>query len=121
MTQNWMGGEWSYEDGLREQAERKEKWFQNVLIDASPAVLDALCRKTGREGLRGILHEGSLYWWSAWLGTHNDAVHWMKIDHSGRDNCVEIHLCDDDTIGLFAFDNETLALAEAHPSLEGKL
>lgn len=117
--------EWSYEDGLRLQAERREKWFQNVLVNPSASEVARLCRASTREdGIRGIIVGDDLYWWDPWLATHGDAIRWMKINlhrEKPRLGCVEAHLCDDGKIGLCGDDDETLAALEAHRTLVGMI
>ncbi|UTU08142.1 hypothetical protein CcrC1_gp456 [Caulobacter phage C1] len=107
--------DWSFEDGRREQAQRREKWFQNVLIDASYNDLVGIA--DAREGLRGLWRDGRLYWWNPWLATHAQAGRWLGNDGRLLDDEVEMHVDEDGMLHLSAWTWETLHKAEAHPSL----
>lgn len=101
----------------REQAQRKERWSQEVRINPSARDLARLTLTAKGEGLRGLLHRGDLYWWQAWYATHADALRWMKIASGKVDIGVEMHVCADGEIALSAFDEDTLHAALNHFTL----
>lgn len=104
----------------REQADRKERWTKEVRINPSASDLVRLTRAAEGQGLRGMLHDGDLYWWQAWFATHNDALNWMGIAGSKLAGGVEMHVFDDGEIGLTAFEDAVCEAALQHPTLLGQ-
>ena len=117
----FWGGEPFADRQRRVEDERRERWFQSVRINPSASELRRLCLGATYGDLRGMLHDGDLFWWDSLYGTHQDAMHWMKVAGSKLDAGVELHTLADGGCGLSAFDDVTLDAALAHPTLIGRV
>ncbi|USN14187.1 hypothetical protein KABACHOK_03510 [Brevundimonas phage vB_BpoS-Kabachok] len=117
----FWGGEPFADRQRRVETERRERWSQEVRINPSAEVLVGLCRKARSQGLRGMLHQGDLYWWQAYYATHHDVLHWMAIPGNKLATGVELHVFDDGAVGLTAFDPAAFEACLIHPSLIGRI
>lgn len=111
--------EWTADDRRQQEERRRQRWSELVHINPQVRVLNDLCLKATYGDLRGMLHDGDLYWWDSAYATHHDAQHWMGIAGSKLDIGVELHTQDDGSVGLCAFEAAVLDAVMAHPSLIG--
>lgn len=117
----FWGGEALADRQRRVEDERRERWFQTMRINPSAGDLRRMCLGAAYGDLRGLLHDGDLYWWDSLFGTHLDAQHWMKISGSKLDAGLELHTLADGEVGLSAFEDAVLEAAMKHPTLRGRI
>lgn len=116
LTHGWFQ-EFTQDDMLRRAERRRQRWTEVTLINPPVQTLHELCLKATYGDLRGLLHDGDLYWWDSAYGTHHDAQCWLKIAGSKLDCGVELHSGDDGSVGLCAFEDAVMAAVLVHPTL----
>jgi hypothetical protein len=119
MIEGWILDDGELEARGRAEGEtRRLRWSAGLLVDPSAAVLRRAALGS-REGMRGIAHGGSHFWWDAWIATHAEGLRLLGVfDRTGAGQ-MEVNL--HGGVAFLMARDPTFGWLRTHPSLAGRV